>query len=347
MVYRTTSSGLVIAKIYRDLGNTIKISDWEQDAFEWIGEALEHIGAGVQLKKKEDSVTISSYKALLPTDLVQLIDVFYSSSVDADTEEGYTVEAVITGTSGDLSLTIDGTAYSETFASDASTTADNWVTTHASALSVLGIVATADTGTITLVVQDLDETATVTDTSSGGDMAAALTTTAAVTTIGDAVKYPLNRSGSTMPKGINTTTRGDYPSFAGQSYVLNPDYIHTSFETGYLFISYLALPLDDNGYPLIPDDISYKEAFFWYIMKKLMMRGWQHPSGFDYGYADATWQKYCSQARNAANMPDIAQYELFLQTWRNLVMPPASRENFFEEDDFRNPNWTYGTSEFL
>lgn len=345
MIYRTTSSASVIAKIYRDLGNTIQIADWEQDAFEWIGEALEHIGAGVQLQKKEDSLTISSFKAPLPTDLVQLIDVYYAPSVDDSTETGYTVAAVVAGVAGTLSLTIDGTAYSAAFDTSASNTADVWAGAHASTLSALGITATADSGTISLVVDDLDETISVTDSSSGG-MTATLTTTAAVKTIADATKYPLNRSGATIHQGIHTTIRGDSPSFTGESYILNPDYIHASFETGFLFISYMAYPLDSNGFPLIPDDISYKEAAFWYIMKKLMMRGWQHPAGLDYGYAEAMWQKYCTQARNAANMPDIGQYEQFTRVWRNLVMPPSSREQFFDSDDLRNPNWVYGLSEY-
>lgn len=346
MIYSTTSSGHVIAKIYRDLGNTIQIADWEQDAFEWIGEALEHIGAGVQLQKKEDSLTIASFKAALPVDLVQLHDVFYSPSVGADTETGYTVEAVVAGTAGNLILTIQGTVYSEAFDTDVPTTVSNWITSYAPSLSVLGITATADAETISLVADDLDVDLTVTDDSSGGDIIVTLTATDAVTTIGNATKYPLNRSGATLHAGVHTTTRGNSPAFVGESYILNPDYIHTSFETGYVFITYLAYPLDSNGYPLIPDNISYKEAAFWYIMKKLMMRGWKHPAGFDYGYGDAMWQKYCTQARNIANMPDIGQYDRFLNVWRNLVMPPSSRNEFFDSDDLRNPNWTYGLSEF-
>ena len=350
MIYRTTSSGQIIAKIYRDLGDTIQIANWEQDAFEWIGEALEHIGAGVQLEKKEDQITISSYKALLPTDLVVLTDVFYSNAVDTDSEEGYTSDITIAGTQGSLSITIGGVAYTETFDTDLTTTAAAWVTTHATALAALGITATSALAVITLIAVDLDDTITATDTSpadGSNDMTATPSDTAAVTTIADAKKYPLNRSGTSLHGGIATSIRGDEPSFDGESYVLNPDYIHTSFETGYLFITYRGLPIDDNGYPLVPDDISFREAFFWYIMKMLMMRGWKHPDpNFHWMFANAQWQRYCTQARNAANMPDIGAFDQFLKVWRRITPEPMAREEFFDSHDLRNPDWTYGTESY-
>jgi hypothetical protein len=345
MIYRTISAGEIIAKIYRDLGNTIQIADWEQDALEWIGEALEHIGAGVQLEKKQDSLTISSFRALLPTDLVQLIDVFYSASVTQTTETAYTSEITIAGTNGDLVIGINGTDYSETFSSDLTTTAENFITSHATALAAAGFTATSADEVITLVCLDLDDTITLTD-SSTGDMSYTESATAAILTVGSAQKYALNRSSGTLHGGIATTIRDDEPEFTGESYVLNPDYIHTSFETGYLFITYMGLPVDANGIPLVPDDMSYREAFFWYILKMLMMRGWKHPTGMDWTFANSQWQRYCTQARNAANMPDIGQYDQFLKSWVKLVPTPMKRESFFEEHDLRNPNWTYGNSDY-
>ena len=40
-IYKTTSAGTVIAKIFRDLKPTN--DNWVDDAVEWIGEALEAI----------------------------------------------------------------------------------------------------------------------------------------------------------------------------------------------------------------------------------------------------------------------------------------------------------------
>ena len=44
---KTISSKVLIRKIFRDL-NPSK-DNWVDDAIEWIGEALEHIGASSQL----------------------------------------------------------------------------------------------------------------------------------------------------------------------------------------------------------------------------------------------------------------------------------------------------------
>lgn len=348
MIYRTTSAGNVIAKIYRDLGNTITIADWEQDAMEWIGEALEHIGAGVQMEKKEAIITLTSFRGLLPNDLVQLIDVFYSSGVTADTSNPQKFVATVTGGSGTLSLTINGVAYAETFDSSAATTVTNWVATHAAALLALDepVTATEDSAVITLILDPITASFTVTDSST--TMVAALVETAAINLFPDSIKYPLNRSSATMHTGVHPNIRDERPDFQGESYQLTPDYIRFSQETGYLAITYLGLPVDANGYPMVPDDVSYREGFFWYILKMLILRGWKHPDpNITWAFADMKWNMYCTQARNQANTPDLAGYELFLQSWRKLLQPDAStRENFFDKHDVRNPDWVYGNEGF-
>ena len=49
-IYNLTSSKVIIRKIMRDL--TPSDYNWIDDAIEWMGEALEHIGASSQLEKK-------------------------------------------------------------------------------------------------------------------------------------------------------------------------------------------------------------------------------------------------------------------------------------------------------
>ena len=54
-VYKTTSSQVIIRKIFRDLRPDK--DHWIDDAVEWIGEALEHIGAASQLVQKQCILT--------------------------------------------------------------------------------------------------------------------------------------------------------------------------------------------------------------------------------------------------------------------------------------------------
>lgn len=50
------------------------------------------------------------------------------------------------------------------------------------------------------------------------------------------------------------------------TYTVQSNVITTSFEEGLIVISYQALPLDKEGYPMIPDDQKVKEAIRYFIM---------------------------------------------------------------------------------
>jgi hypothetical protein len=94
----------------------------------------------------------------------------------------------------------------------------------------------------------------------------------------------------------------------------------------------MAFPTDEDCYPLIPDDISFKEAMFWYIYKQLLLGGFDKPTNkIDYTFADQKWQYYCTQARNSANYPDIDKYQSFMDQWVRLV-PSINRHAVFFED---------------
>ena len=94
---------------------------------------------------------------------------------------------------------------------------------------------------------------------------------------------------------------------------------------------------------MIPDDISFKEALFWYVFKKLLLGGWDKPTNkIDYSFAEQQWQKYCGQARNSANYPDIDRMENFMNQWLRLIPERNNHEFFFEELNTReNLNRTF------
>jgi len=101
----------------------------------------------------------------------------------------------------------------------------------------------------------------------------------------------------------NTLTRG----MLGE-YVYNEQlpYLRFNVSNGYCIISYQALPTDEDGYPLIPDDEDLKEAIFWYINMKLR-------------YID-----YVKRIEGAKDLYKDAQYEWKckkLAAFGNLMMP--------------------------
>ena len=93
----------------------------------------------------------------------------------------------------------------------------------------------------------------------------------------------------------------------------------------------MALPIDDDCYPLVPQDISYQEAMFWYVYKKMLLSNPQiKNNGIDYNFADQKWKYYCTQARNAANFPDIDRMESFMNQWVRLIPQISSHDLAFE-----------------
>lgn len=70
MIYKTVSSDVIIAKIFRDFKPSN--SAWIVDALEWIGEGLEIMGSYTSLELKAIPVHIHEYKGKLPCALEQL-----------------------------------------------------------------------------------------------------------------------------------------------------------------------------------------------------------------------------------------------------------------------------------
>ena len=126
------------------------------------------------------------------------------------------------------------------------------------------------------------------------------------------------------------------------TYIVDDGYIKTSFESGKICLSYMAFPTDEDCYPLVPDEISFKEAMFWYIYKKILLFNPMFKvNGIKYDFAEQQWKYYCSQARNAANYPDIDRYESFMNQWVRLIPTINNHDLAFEglntrEDLFRN-----------
>ena len=58
-------------------------ANWIDDAIEWMGEALDHIGASAQLVQKQCVLNIKDHKVLMPTDLYYINQVATSGAVGA------------------------------------------------------------------------------------------------------------------------------------------------------------------------------------------------------------------------------------------------------------------------
>lgn len=134
----------------------------------------------------------------------------------------------------------------------------------------------------------------------------------------------LSTKSSTLNQNMNES--GDL------TYVVQDGWIKTNQASGYLVVSYQAIPTDVDGYPLIPDDPGFIEAVYWYIVMKLLYPQWRDGRVRDAVYFDAksSWQFYCKQAYGNAMMPSLDQLKSIKNSWLRLIPDINEEDTFFD-----------------
>ena len=105
------------------------------------------------------------------------------------------------------------------------------------------------------------------------------------------------------------------------TYKLQGQVIYTSIKNGTIEIAYQAIPVDCDGYPMIADNSSFREALELYITKK------RYKVLFDIGKIrgdvySSTCQDYAfavGQAQTSLIMPTIDEMESITNSWHTLI----------------------------
>lgn len=306
-IYKNVSSKEIIRKVFRDIKP--RTADFVHDAVEWIGEALEHIGAAPQLCQKQMVIDIADHKGCLPGDLYYINQVAVNTCVSPTVNNELDVlNKQIDALNADI-----GTYYD----------------------SVNQLVSRTESGRYvsSLTTEDMDtfDTRYKTNTEQLREINSRIAVLSNVYFTGGSCLSPLQYGASTFHDSIHCDGCVNATVKYKDTYIIDCGYVKTSFATGKLCISYMAFPTDEECYPLVPDDISFREAMFWYIYKKLLLQGipGRNPK-LGYEYAESMWQNYCTQARNSANYPDIDKYESFMNQWVRLVPDVNAHSTFFE-----------------
>lgn len=116
-------------------------------------------------------------------------------------------------------------------------------------------------------------------------------------------------------------------------YRLNGDFLYVPFDSGKIRMLYLAYPTDDECFPLIPDDISFKEAISRYCIMKL-----KYPDALNgqldyklYKDLEVDWHFYCKQARAKALFPNMDMLESIRKIWNRMIPYVNSHSKFYED----------------
>jgi hypothetical protein len=110
--------------------------------------------------------------------------------------------------------------------------------------------------------------------------------------------------------------------FTDRDYNINFDKINTSFKSGFLHVRYLAIPIDERGFPLIPDSQSYRDALFWRcaymcsigrpdLLKSDQMKNIE--------FTENRWHFYCAQAGAKATAPNLQMIERIKNNFMRLM----------------------------
>jgi len=98
-------------------------------------------------------------------------------------------------------------------------------------------------------------------------------------------------------------------------------------------IQYMGIVVDEDGYPMIPDDIYFITACTAYIIFKLDYSEWRKGILPDkvFNKSESNWDWYCAAARGAGNMPNKAMLDRLYNTIVRLI----PNQNKFSNDKER------------
>ena len=118
------------------------------------------------------------------------------------------------------------------------------------------------------------------------------------------------------------------PKHGGLTYKIQGSCIFTSIEKGKIEIAYMAMPLDDEGYPLIPDNSSYSKALELYIKVQWFTVLFDTGKINERVLAQAQ-QQYAwavGQAQTDLIRPTIDQAEAISNMW-NKLLPDSTKDH--------------------
>ncbi len=113
------------------------------------------------------------------------------------------------------------------------------------------------------------------------------------------------------------------------TYYTELDWLNTSLCDGKIRLHYFSLLIDDEGFPLIPDNQNYKQAIYWYV------RGMMIGAGFDdkvfkYEHCVASFELHAARALGEITYPSPDVTEAVDSSLTRLVFDEYAFDDFFE-----------------
>jgi len=117
------------------------------------------------------------------------------------------------------------------------------------------------------------------------------------------------------------------------TYTIQAGIITTSFKEGYVKIAYDSLPVDDDGFPLIPDDQDALLALEYYIIYRFLEPLWMMGKITDkaFNFIDQKKCFYMGAANTSLTIANVDHMEAIMNTINRLIINSNAHSNFFKE----------------
>jgi hypothetical protein len=124
----------------------------------------------------------------------------------------------------------------------------------------------------------------------------------------------------------------DCDIFQEYTYITQNNVITTSMKDGWVNISYSAIATDDFGYPLIPDNESFKVALEYYIIHRTLEGLWSMGKITDkvFQYYEQKRHYYSSQATNSMMIKNLDQMETMMNAVNRLIIDVNPQQTFYK-----------------
>ena len=101
-------------------------------------------------------------------------------------------------------------------------------------------------------------------------------------------------------------------------YTLNGGWLNFSMEEATVELHYLAPLTDEEGYLMIPDNSNLREAIYFYVLWKMMGRGFKHKI-LPWNSVLELYEKYLGRALGAMRYPSQDQIHSITNSWVRLL----------------------------
>lgn len=144
---------------------------------------------------------------------------------------------------------------------------------------------------------------------------------------GIAMRYASNIYHTDIQNNRNCTN-----NYQEYTYITQNNVITTSMKDGWINISYTALATDEFGYPLIPDNESFKVALEYYIIHRTLEGLWSMGKITDkvFQYYEQKRHYYSAQATNSMTIKNMDQMETMFNAINRMIIDVNPQETFYK-----------------